>query len=135
MKIPIIRQFYQNQTPENLEIALEVLESFSEFRGTTEEDLNVVGEMITDIRFGGVGQGEGATRNFLTNQIAKLPLVFNIKITAPFRQLLTSAKGFYDPTIFIEQNLPALMRAQEEAEAAKKGAIAPVQPPESESVQ
>ena len=93
------------------------------------------GEMITDIRFGGVGQGEGATRNFLTNQIAKLPLVFNIKITAPFRQLLTSAKGFYDPTIFIEQNLPALMRAQEEAEAAKKGVVAPVQPPESEPVQ
>ena len=49
MKLPIIRQFYQTQTPENLEKALEVLESFSEFRGTTEEDLNVVGEMITDI--------------------------------------------------------------------------------------
>ena len=25
------------------------MESFSEFRGTTEEDLNVVGELITDI--------------------------------------------------------------------------------------
>ena len=49
MKIPIIRQFYQTQTPENLEKALEVLESFSEFRGTTDEDLNVVGEIITDI--------------------------------------------------------------------------------------
>ena len=49
MKLPIIRQFYQTQTPENLEKALEVLESFSEFRGTTEEDLIVVGEMITDI--------------------------------------------------------------------------------------
>ena len=49
MKIPIIRQFYKTQTPENLEKALEVLESFSEFRGATDEDLNVVGEMITDI--------------------------------------------------------------------------------------
>lgn len=49
MKLPIIRQFYQSQTPDNLEKALEVLESFSEFRGTKEEDLNVVGEMITDI--------------------------------------------------------------------------------------
>ena len=49
MKLPIIRQFYQNQTPENLEKTLEVLESFSEFRGTTDEDMNVVGEMITDI--------------------------------------------------------------------------------------
>ncbi|KQK25709.1 hypothetical protein AR438_08915 [Chryseobacterium aquaticum] len=49
MKLPIIRQFYQNQTPENLEKTLEVLESFSEFRGTSEEDLNVVGELITNI--------------------------------------------------------------------------------------
>ena len=32
MKLPIIRQFYQNQTPENLEATLEVLESFSEIR-------------------------------------------------------------------------------------------------------
>ncbi|RRQ45348.1 DUF6952 family protein [Chryseobacterium sp. SC28] len=49
MKLPIIRQFYQTQTPENLEAALEVLESFSEFRNVSEEDLNVAGEMITNI--------------------------------------------------------------------------------------
>jgi len=49
MKLPIIRQFYQNQTPENLEATLEVLESFSEFRNVSEEDLNVAGELITNI--------------------------------------------------------------------------------------
>ncbi|MBC7556183.1 MAG: hypothetical protein H7195_04400 [Chryseobacterium sp.] len=49
MKLPIIRQFYQNQSVENLEKTLEVLESFSEFRGATEEDLNVAGELITNI--------------------------------------------------------------------------------------
>ena len=49
MKLPVIRQFYQNQTPENLEKTLEVLESFCEFRGTREEDLNVAGELITNI--------------------------------------------------------------------------------------
>ena len=49
MKLPVIRQFYQNNSPENLEATLEVLESFSEFRGTSEEDLNVVGELITNI--------------------------------------------------------------------------------------
>ena len=49
MKLPIIRQFYQNQTPENLEATLEVLESFSEFRNVSEEDLNVTGELITNI--------------------------------------------------------------------------------------
>lgn len=115
--------------------------AFGALRSLKYDDLTIVlngdldGEMVTDIRFGGVGQGEGATRNFLTSQIAKLPLVFNVKIRAPFRQLLTSAKGFYDPSLLIEQNLPALMRAQEEAEAAARGASAPVQPTESEPVQ
>ena len=49
MKLPIIRQFYQTQTVENLEKTLEVIEAFTEFRGTTEEDLNVAGELITNI--------------------------------------------------------------------------------------
>ena len=49
MKLPIIRQFYQNQTPENLEATLEVLESFCEFRNVSEEDMNVAGELITNI--------------------------------------------------------------------------------------
>ena len=49
MKLPIIRQFYQTQTPENLEKTLEVLEAFCEFRGATEVDLNVAGELITNI--------------------------------------------------------------------------------------
>jgi translocation and assembly module TamB len=112
--------------------------AFGALRALKYDDLAIVlngdldGEMVTDIRFGGVGQGAGASRNFLTKQIARLPLVFNVKIKAPFRQLITSAKGFYDPTILIEQNLPALMRAQEEAEAAKGQIAPPVQPPESE---
>ena len=109
--------------------------AFGALRSLKYDDLTIIlngdldGEMVTDIRFGGVGQGEGATRNFLTNQVAKLPLIFNVKIRAPFRQLLTSAKGFYDPSLLIEQNLPALMRAQEDAEKAN---VTPVQPPESE---
>ena len=49
MKLPIIRQLYQTQPVENLEKTLEVLEAFSEFRGVTEEDLNVAGELITNI--------------------------------------------------------------------------------------
>ena len=49
MKLPVIRQFYQTQTVEDLEKTLEVIEAFTEFRGTTEEDLNVAGELITNI--------------------------------------------------------------------------------------
>ncbi|WP_447762693.1 intermembrane phospholipid transport protein YdbH family protein [Sphingopyxis panaciterrae] len=115
--------------------------AFGALRSLKYDDLTIIlngdldGEMVTDIRFGGVGQGDGATRNFLINQVAKLPFVFNIKIQAPFRQLVTSAKGFYDPTIYIEQNLPALMQAQEDAKAAAAKSPVPVQPPASEPVQ
>lgn len=111
--------------------------AFGALRSLKYDDLTIIlngnldGEMVTDIRFGGVGQGEGATRNFLTKQIAKIPLVFNIKVTGPFRQLVTSAKGLYDPTVWVEQNLSKLI---EEQEAATAGASDTVQPPESEPV-
>lgn len=114
--------------------------AFGALRSLKYDDLTIIlngdldGEMVTDIRFGGVGQGQGATQNFITRQVARLPLVFNVKIQAPFRQLITSAKGFYDPTIYIEQNLGALMQAQQDAEAAAASPPS-VQPPASEPVQ
>lgn len=49
MKIPVIRQFVREQSVENLEKAVEVLESFSEFRGVSDEELNVAGELITNM--------------------------------------------------------------------------------------
>lgn len=49
MKLPVIRQFVQSQSAENLEAALDVLESFSEFRGVKDEELDTVGELITNI--------------------------------------------------------------------------------------
>jgi translocation and assembly module TamB len=114
--------------------------AFGALRSLKYDDLTIVlngdldGEMVTDIRFGGIGQGEGATQNFITRQVAKLPFVFNIKIQAPFRQLITSAKGLYDPTVYIEQNLGALIQAQQDADAAANNPPT-VQPPASEPVQ
>lgn len=49
MKLPVIRQFYQNNSAENLEKAVEVLESFTEFRGVTDEQLSVIGDLMTDM--------------------------------------------------------------------------------------
>ena len=49
MKIPVIRQLFQSSSPEKLETALEVLEAFCEFRGVSETEIDVAGEMITNI--------------------------------------------------------------------------------------
>ncbi|MCU7694564.1 DUF6952 family protein [Haoranjiania flava] len=53
MKLPIIRQLYQTVEPGKLEAAAEVLESFSDFRGVSDEELNVAGELMTNI-FGAI---------------------------------------------------------------------------------
>lgn len=87
----------------------------------------LAGEMVTDVRFAGVSQGEGAKANFLVRRLQRLPFVFNIRITAPFRGLLDSAQSFYDPKRLISRNLPALLEEQ-------KRAAQPVQPPASETV-
>ncbi|KQB98765.1 hypothetical protein [Pedobacter sp. Hv1] len=49
MKIPVIRQLFQNSSPEQLEATLEVLEAFCEFRGVNEAEIDVAGELITNI--------------------------------------------------------------------------------------
>lgn len=49
MKLPIIRHLQKGTTPEQLETTLEVLEHFSEHRAVTEEEMDVVGELITNI--------------------------------------------------------------------------------------
>jgi hypothetical protein len=83
----------------------------------------LAGEMVTDVRFEGVSQGAGAKSNFIIRRLQRLPLVFNIRITAPFRGLIDSARSFYDPARLIERNLPALIEAQERRTAP------PVAPP------
>lgn len=55
------------------------------------------GEIITQLKFDGVRQGEGASRNFITRRIGKLPIEFRVNIRAQFHQLMTSFKSIYDP--------------------------------------
>lgn len=85
----------------------------------------LAGEMVTDVRFSGVTQGQGATSNILIRRLQRLPFVFNVRIKAPFRGLIDSAQSFYDPKRLIDRNLPALLQQQ-------NAAGRPVQPPASE---
>lgn len=88
----------------------------------------LAGEMITEVRFAGVSQGEGAKSNFLIRRLQRLPFVFNIRIKAPFRGLIDTAASFYDPKRLVERNLPALLEEQN-----KRADPPAIQPPASEN--
>ncbi len=57
---------------------------------------NLGGEIITEVGMLGVQQGSLAQRNFLTRQLAKLPLEFNIRIQAEFLSLIGNLRTIYD---------------------------------------
>lgn len=83
----------------------------------------LAGDMVTEVRFAGVSQGEGAKSNFLIRRLQRLPFVFNVRIKAPFRSLIDTAASFYDPKRLVERNLPALLEEQ------NKRADPPATPP------
>ena len=60
-------------------------------------DGQIDGDIVTNMRIEGVRQGAGAKKNFLTRQLGRLPIRFNVNIKAPFYQLVTSFKSLYDP--------------------------------------
>lgn len=49
MKLPVIKHLQKNNDKEKLAHTVEVLESFTEHRSCTEEDMDVIGELITNI--------------------------------------------------------------------------------------
>ncbi len=67
------------------------------------------GEIITKVSFSGVQQGSLAKRNFITRQLANIPIKFNISITAEFLKLIGSIRSIYDPSYDNQQMLPDLL--------------------------
>jgi hypothetical protein len=58
----------------------------------------LTGDLVTRVRFGGVRQGTGTKSNIVTQQIARLPVRFNVNIRAPFYNLITNIRSMYDPS-------------------------------------
>lgn len=88
------------------------------------------GEFVTRVSVNGVNQGTEEARNSLiARQFLGLPFIFNVRIEAPFRGLLSTASGLADPTMYIHQNMPAPAPA---APATNTDGLA-VQPPDSEN--
>jgi len=70
------------------------------------------GEIVTDISFTGVQQGALAKRNFITRQLARVPIKFNVSVTAEFLKLIGSIRGLYDANYAAERDLQFLLDAQ-----------------------
>lgn len=49
MKLPVIKHLQRNNDLEKLQHTIEVLESFTEHRSVSEEEMDVVGELITNL--------------------------------------------------------------------------------------
>lgn len=49
MKLPVIRHLQRNNDVEKLENTIEVLENFTEHRSVSEEEMDVIGELITNL--------------------------------------------------------------------------------------
>lgn len=49
MKLPVIRHIQRNASADQIENCIEVLEVFSEYNRITEEELDVIGELITNL--------------------------------------------------------------------------------------
>lgn len=85
---------------------------------TIEMDGPLDGELVTRVQFTGLSQGEQASRNFLTKQIAKLPIQFNINIRAPFYRLITSTRSLYDTNYLLDPYTAGILPPRDEGKAA-----------------
>ncbi|QIQ85844.1 YdbH domain-containing protein [Erythrobacter sp.] len=109
---------------------------------------NLAGEIITRFTFDGVRQGEGASRNFVTRRLGRLPIRFKVNVRSEnFHELATMVRSFWDADYIRNPVDRGLLRTEEgrfvprtpapgEPPQAVPEAIrpeeSPVQPPESE---
>ena len=49
MKLPVIRHLQKNNDSKKLQNTIEVLESFTEHRSVSDEEMDVIGELITNL--------------------------------------------------------------------------------------
>jgi len=88
------------------------------------------GEFVTRLSINGINQGtEEARKSFLARPFLGLPFLFNVRIEAPFRGLLSTAAGLADPTVAIRNSLGE--QPDDQSTPTGTDGLA-VQPPDSE---
>ncbi|QUT08233.1 YdbH domain-containing protein [Sphingobium phenoxybenzoativorans] len=84
------------------------------------------GEVVTNVVFNGINRGQPEQKGIASNFLG-LPFLFNIRIQAPFRGLMSTAKSFVDPSGLIRNSV-----GDQYQEQVLKGLA--VQPAESDKV-
>lgn len=107
--------------------AFDTLKSIDYETLTVDMDGNIDGEIVTGVKLAGLKQGAGANKNFITKQLAKIPLEFNVKIEASFLDLLYLVEGVGDPDATIRRYAPTLLAGDYSVVTNEQ----PVQPIES----
>jgi hypothetical protein len=99
----------------------------------------LAGEIITRVEFAGISQGAEAKRNFLTDRIARLPILFKVNVRAPFFQLASSFRSLSDPAYVRDPRTLGLI--DDQGQPVAPGPISPdtvspgpIQPSESEKL-
>jgi translocation and assembly module TamB len=102
-------------------LAFDALKSIRYQRLTIDLNGPLDGEIISQIYFNGINEAPlSPPKSYISRQFIGLPFVFNIKVTAPFRRLLNTARTLQDPSSLLQETLPGARKS-------------PVQPPESET--
>lgn len=101
--------------------AFDTLKSLDYSRMTIGMDGNLAGDVITRVEFSGIKQGRDAKQNFITRQIARVPVKFNVNIHAPFYSLVSSMNP--QPPAGAFRHLPASLQPP------ASGVQPPVSPP------
>ncbi|WP_395394288.1 YdbH domain-containing protein [Novosphingobium sp. BL-8A] len=87
-------------------------------------DGSLSGDILTRISFDGLSQGEGASQNFITKQVAKLPIHFIVNVKAPFMSLFGNMRSLYDATYIKDPRLLSVEAAMQAKAAAAAAAAA-----------
>ncbi len=74
---------------------------------------NLDGEIVTDISFAGLQQGSLAKRNYITKQLARIPIQFNVSVKAEFLKLIGSIRGLYDADYAAQRDLQFLIEQEQ----------------------
>lgn len=80
-------------------------------------DGDLAGELVSRVELRGISQGKTASRNFITKQIGRLPIQFNVNVRAPFYSLIGSVRSMYDPKAIADPRSLGLVGADGRAVA------------------